>query len=266
MDMDILKNKVYTLAASVFRIVQKDHLVNVDLNNFVFGFRLDIGWSSDRNEDFGNDLKEYFKDYSISETKLIDGIELFGKQLLKQNLNEYFQFFKDTINKYFIEEGFPYTYLNNNNIVDFLDDQQKITIEKAMSFSETVGKELTSSLKRLMENTQSNPTNIIEAIGMARNSMESCCKDILKKQGYENINDFSLGQLIPKLKEKIPELEPPMGTIFTSFYGFASQKGSHGKSELDNRLDKSDGKVAILMASIFVNYVFEKATKYNLNL
>lgn len=148
------------------------------------------------------------------------------------------------------------------------------SVEKAFS-SEYINKQMNI----MLENQSTNPT---EAIGKAKELIESCCKTILEQKGVSINSKWDVGKLVDetmKLLEITPKHIPDtvkeataIKAILGSLKGIASQiaiirnayGSGHGRSTSYKGLQERHAKLAIGSSVTLVNFLWDSfERKYN---
>lgn len=147
------------------------------------------------------------------------------------------------------------------------------TVEEAFS-SEYINKQMSI----MLENQSTNPT---EAIGKAKELIESCCKTILEKEGVCVNSKWDVGNLVDetmKLLEITPKHIPDTAkeanaikAILGSLKGIASQiaiirnayGSGHGKSASYKGLQERHAKLAIGSSVTLVNFLWDSFERKN---
>ena len=147
------------------------------------------------------------------------------------------------------------------------------SVEEAFS-SEYINKQMTI----MLENQFTNPT---EAIGKAKELIESCCKTILEKEGVCVNSKWDVGNLVDetmKLLEITPKHIPDTAkeanaikAILGSLKGIASQiaiirnayGSGHGKSASYKGLQERHAKLAIGSSVTLVNFLWDSFERKN---
>lgn len=147
------------------------------------------------------------------------------------------------------------------------------SVEEAFS-SEYINKQMSI----MLENQSTNPT---EAIGKAKELIESCCKTILEKEGVCVNSKWDVGNLVDetmKLLEITPKHIPDTAkeanaikAILGSLKGIASQiaiirnayGSGHGKSASYKGLQERHAKLAIGSSVTLVNFLWDSFERKN---
>ena len=147
------------------------------------------------------------------------------------------------------------------------------SVEEAFS-SEYINKQMSI----MLENQSSNPT---EAIGKAKELIESCCKTILEQKGVSVNSKWDVGNLVDetmKLLEITPKHIPDTAkeataikAILGSLRGLASQiaiirnayGSGHGKSASYKGLQERHAKLAIGSSITLVNFLWDSFERKN---
>jgi len=147
------------------------------------------------------------------------------------------------------------------------------SVEEAFS-SEYINKQMTI----MLDNQSTNPT---EAIGKAKELIESCCKTILEKEGVCVNSKWDVGNLVDetmKLLEITPKHIPDTAkeanaikAILGSLKGIASQiaiirnayGSGHGKSASYKGLQERHAKLAIGCSVTLVNFLWDSFERKN---
>ena len=147
------------------------------------------------------------------------------------------------------------------------------SVEEAFS-SEYINKQMTI----MLDNQSTNPT---EAIGKAKELIESCCKTILEKEGVCVNSKWDVGNLVDetmKLLEITPKHIPDTAkeanaikAILGSLKGIASQiaiirnayGSGHGKSASYKGLQERHAKLAIGSSVTLVNFLWDSFERKN---
>ena len=147
------------------------------------------------------------------------------------------------------------------------------SVEEAFS-SEYINKQMTI----MLDNQSTNPT---EAIGKAKELIESCCKTILEKEGVCVNSKWDVGNLVDetmKLLEITPKHIPDTAkeanaikAILGSLKGIASQiaiirnayGSGHGKSASYMGLQERHAKLAIGSSVTLVNFLWDSFERKN---
>ena len=147
------------------------------------------------------------------------------------------------------------------------------SVEEAFS-SEYINKQMSI----MLENQSTNPT---EAIGKAKELIESCCETILERNGIPPNKDWKLNQLVDetmKLLEITPKHIPDTAkeataikAILGSLKGIASQiaiirnayGSGHGKSASYKGLQERHAKLAIGSSVTLVNFLWDSFERKN---
>lgn len=147
------------------------------------------------------------------------------------------------------------------------------SVEEAFS-SEYINKQMTI----MLDNQSTNPT---EAIGKAKELIESCCKTILEKEGVCVNSKWDVGNLVDetmKLLEITPKHIPDttkeanaIKAILGSLKGIASQiaiirnayGSGHGKSASYKGLQERHAKLAIGSSVTLVNFLWDSFERKN---
>lgn len=147
------------------------------------------------------------------------------------------------------------------------------SVEEAFS-SEYINKQMSI----MLENQSTNPT---EAIGKAKELIESCCKTILEQKGITINSKWDVGNLVDetmKLLEITPKHIPDTAkeataikAILGSLKGIASQiaiirnayGSGHGKSASYKGLEERHAKLAIGSSVTLVNFLWDSFVRMN---
>lgn len=147
------------------------------------------------------------------------------------------------------------------------------SVEKAFS-SEYINKQMSI----MLENQSTNPT---EAIGKAKELIESCCETILERNGITPNKDWKLNQLVDetmKLLEITPKHIPDTAkeataikAILGSLRGIATNiaiirnayGSGHGKSASYKGLQERHAKLAIGSSVTLVNFLWDSFERKN---
>lgn len=177
----------------------------------------------------------------------------------------------------------PYSYGTPNDVygkyyAKCKEIAQRINSNQFSAFAAKSVKEAFSSeyinkqMSIMLENQSTNPT---EAIGKAKELIESCCKTIFEKKGMIPDRDWKLNNLVDetmKLLEITPEHVPDTAkeakaikAILGSLRGIASQMvvirnaygSGHGKSASYKGLEERHAKLAIGSSVTLVNFLWD---------
>lgn len=173
-------------------------------------------------------------------------------------------------------------YKKCKEILNRVIKEPAILIEHAENLKEKFSSEyLTSEIDLMYKMQKDNPT---EAIGKAKELIESCCETILEKNGITPNKDWKLNNLVDETMELLeitPDHVPDTAkeakaikAILGSLKGIASQiaiirnayGSGHGKSASYKGLQERHAKLAIGSSITLVNFLwdsFERKNKIN---
>lgn len=208
------------------------------------------------------DLLRYYenlyRDFKIEHDTRITPINTWGSSV---DYGEYYRKCKEIANR-----------LSSNRFSTFATQ----SVKEAFS-SEYINKQMNI----MLENQSTNPT---EAIGKAKELIESCCKTILEQKGIAINSKWDVGNLVDetmKLLEITPKHIPDTAkeaeaikAILGSLKGIASQiaiirnayGSGHGKSASYKGLQERHAKLAVGSSITLVNFLwdsFERKNKTN---
>lgn len=181
------------------------------------------------------------------------------------------------------ERKYTQEYRKCKTIIEKIDSSQYIQ-SAAQTIKDAFGSDyINSQVETLLSMQQQNPT---EAIGKAKELIESCCETILEKNGITPNKDWKLNNLVDetmKLLEVTPQHIPDTAkeasaikAILGSLKGIASNiaiirnayGSGHGKSASYKGLEERHAKLAVGTSLILVNFLWDsylRQTKQNGN-
>lgn len=217
----------------------------------------------------GKSLNAYIQEASGDEAyKLLS-------DLLNYYETDYFSFEAETHEKDFFDTSdgaYRALYFNCKDIIEKYNKSEP-NEEIAKSVDEAFSSEYISQQIKLMLSTQE--TYPAEAIGKAKELLESCCRTILKERNVQIEDKWSFQQLVSKCLEELDilpakvEVSSPIVGSLKKIYG--SLKGivapiaeirneygtGHGKTADFIELDSVHAKLLVGMSSTLVQFLWE---------
>lgn len=235
-------------------------------------------YNSDYDDDYFFTLDKLPYKNSDSDTFLKIICEMFHPAV--RNENGYWKEFKDAISNLIREDGFEFYVIDHisgrevygyRKIV-FLDSTQSLNIENLKKVSEEINSDYINKQIAIMEHNQrENPT---EAIGKAKELLETICKTILNRLDKEIDESWEIQTLTAKtykalklspddvkdgpLSQTIKQILGGLNSVSSGMASLRNSYGSgHGKNEYFKPLPERYAKLAIGSVSTLVVFLWE---------